>query len=59
MRRDGEVSEPHLKLGVAFLGGDRVYATAYALGKGPLLYSDDDGVTWQETTLPGIESSEE
>ena len=39
---------------VAFVAGDRLYATSYAQSKGPLLYSDDDGGTWQETVLPGM-----
>ncbi len=53
--RDGEVTEPEDRLGLAFVAGDRLYATAYGFMQGPLLYSDDDGVTWKETTLPGME----
>jgi hypothetical protein len=45
--------------GTVFGGGSRVYALSYALSKGPLLYSDDDGATWQETVLPGMESSKD
>ena len=44
---------------MAFAAGDRVYALSYALSQGPLLYSDDGGRSWQETWLPGMESSEE
>jgi hypothetical protein len=50
-----QLIEPDEKLGVAFTAGDRLYATTFAQDKGPLLYSDDDGATWQETTLPGLD----
>jgi hypothetical protein len=55
----GNVAEPDRKLGEAFVAGDRLYASTYGLMDGPLFVSDDDGRTWQETTLPGNESSEE
>ena len=54
-----ELVEPDRTVGVAFAAGDRVYALSYALTQGPLLYSDDNGRSWQETLLPGMESSEE
>jgi hypothetical protein len=53
--RSREMRRPDRKFGLAFVAGDRLYATSYAQGKAPLLYSDDDGATWQETTLPGLE----
>ena len=57
---DGSSFAPSAYLGVVFTAGDRLYATSYGQSKGPLLYSDDDDVsTWQETDLPGTESSEE
>jgi len=51
--------EPDRPIGLAFPAGERLYALSYALSKGPLLYSDDDGRTWQETVLPGMESSQD
>ena len=53
-----EVAYPDVRLGQALVAGDRVYATSSLENKGPLLVSDDDGVSWQETALPGMESSE-
>ena len=46
------------KLGLAFVAGDRLYATTSEFMNGPLLVSDDDGRTWSETTLPGNESKQ-
>ena len=48
--------EPDRKVGEAFVAGDRLYVTSYGFMNGPLFYSDDDGRTWHETTLPGNES---
>lgn len=56
VRSDGEVTEPGRKVGEAFVAGDRLYVSSYGLMNGPLFYSEDDGVTWTETTLPGNES---
>jgi hypothetical protein len=55
VRADGEVTTPDQKVGQAFVAGDRLYATTYAQDHGPLYFSDDDGDTWSETTLPGLE----
>jgi hypothetical protein len=53
---DGLMSRgDHREHGVLFVAGDRVYSLAYGLSQGPLEYSDDDGLTWQETDLPGME----
>jgi hypothetical protein len=41
--------------GVGFATDDRMCALAYGQSKGPLSCSDDDGATWHETTLPGLE----
>jgi hypothetical protein len=54
-----QLVEPDRKLGLAFVAGDRLYATTYGFMKGPLLESDDDGNTWHEGVLPGMESSED
>ena len=51
------VTEPDGKVGEAFVAGDRLYVTSYGFMNGPISYSDDDGATWTETTLPGNESS--
>jgi hypothetical protein len=56
VRRDGQVTQPDRKVGEAFVAGDRLYVSTYGLMNGPLYVSDDDGRTWQETTLPGNES---
>jgi len=53
-----QLMEPDRKLGLAFVAGDRLYATPYEFMNGPLLVSDDDGRTWSETTLPGNESKQ-
>jgi hypothetical protein len=47
-------SEPGRPIGVVFAAGDQLCATSYGQDKGPMLCSGDDGVTWQETTLPGL-----
>jgi hypothetical protein len=52
---NGHYSELEPDLGVVTAAGYRLYATTYGVSKGPLLYSDDDGSTWRETTLPGME----
>ena len=53
-----QLVEPSRKLGLAFTAGEHLYATTYGFMKGPLLESYDDGKTWQEGVLPGMESSE-
>lgn len=58
VRSDGDVVEPARKVGQAFVAGDRLYVSTYGLMNGPLYVSDDDGRTWQETTLPGNESKQ-
>jgi hypothetical protein len=58
VRPDGDVVEPARKVGQAFVAGDRLYVSTYGLMNGPLYVSDDDGRTWQETTLPGNESKQ-
>lgn len=52
---DGSWSALQVSLGVVVTAGDRLYATSNTQSKGALLYSDDDGATWHETTLPGLE----
>ena len=59
VRPDGDVVEPDRQAGEAFVAGDRLYLSTYGLMNGPLLVSDDDGRTWQETTLPGNESKQD
>jgi hypothetical protein len=58
VRPDGDVVEPARKVGEAFVAGDRLYVSTYGLMNGPLYVSDDDGRTWQETTMPGNESKQ-
>jgi hypothetical protein len=58
VRPDGDVVEPDRKVGEAFVAGDRLYVTSHAFMNGPVFVSDDDGRTWQETTLPGNESKQ-
>jgi hypothetical protein len=58
VRPDGDVLEPEREVGEAFVAGDRLYVSSYGLMNGPLFVSDDDGRTWQETTLPGNESKQ-
>jgi len=53
---DGDVIEPERLVGEAFVAGDRLYVTSRSFGDGPIAWSDDDGATWHETTLPGRES---
>jgi hypothetical protein len=40
---------------MAFTAGDRLYLSAYGFSTGPLAYSDDDGATWHESVLPGLD----
>jgi hypothetical protein len=58
VRPDGRVTTPDRKVGQAFVAGDRLYVSSYGFTDGPLSYSEDDGRTWTETTLPGNESKE-
>ncbi len=53
---DGDVVEPERLVGEAFVAGDRLYVTSRSFGDGPIAWSEDDGATWHETTLPGRES---
>ncbi len=53
VRPDGAVTEPDLKVGEAFVSGERLYLTSYGFVNGPLYYSDDEGQTWSEAVLPG------
>ncbi len=55
VRSDGEVTTPDRRAGKAFMAGDRLYLSAYGSSTGPLAYSDDDGRTWHDATLPGLE----
>jgi hypothetical protein len=58
VRPDGEVTELDRRAGEAFVAGDHLYMSSYGLMNGPLSVSDDDGRTWQQTTLPGNESKQ-
>jgi hypothetical protein len=51
--------EPDRKVGEAFVAGDRLYVSSYGFMNGPLFFSEDDGRTWTETTLPGNESKQD
>jgi hypothetical protein len=55
IERDGTVRrlEEEPKRGLT-LAGDRVYALDGRDSHGPLWWSDDDGRTWQQETLPGL-----
>jgi hypothetical protein len=55
VRSDGEVTTPDRRAGMAFMAGDRLYLSAHGFSTGPLAYSDDDGRTWHESVLPGLE----
>jgi hypothetical protein len=55
VRPDGEVTTPDRRAGMAFTAGDRLYLSAYGFSTGPLAYSDDDGATWHESVLPGLD----
>jgi hypothetical protein len=52
---DGTFRPVDRKVGEAFVAGDRLYVTRHGFMTGPLAWSDDDGRTWHETTLPGLE----
>jgi hypothetical protein len=54
VRPDGHVTAPSQKAGLVFSAGDRVYVSAYGFATGPLRWTDDDGRTWHETSLPGL-----
>ena len=56
---DGDFLPTDRKVGEAFVAGDRLYVTSYGFMNGPLFYSDDDGRSWTETTLPGNESKQD
>ena len=56
---DGTFRPVDRKVGEAFVAGDRLYVSSYGFMNGPLFYSDDDGRTWTETTLPGNESKQD
>ena len=56
---NGHLRPVDRKVGEAFVAGDRLYVSSYGVMNGPIYFSDDDGRTWQETTLPGNESSEQ
>jgi hypothetical protein len=55
VHHDGTTTQPDVRIGYVFSSGGRLYGTSYAQDKGPLLVSDDDGASWQETRLPGLE----
>ena len=55
VRPDGTVTSPDRKAGLAFVAGDRLYVTPYGYMTGPLAWTDDDGRSWHETVLPGLE----
>jgi hypothetical protein len=52
---DGTVSSPRRTAGMVFVAGDRLYVTMRDFMTGPLAWSTDDGRTWHETTLPGLD----
>ncbi len=58
--RDGTVTHPDTDTGFLISGGgERIYALAQESPVQALLFSDDQGETWQETVIPGMESSAE
>lgn len=51
-----QIYEPDQALGIAFVAGDTLFATS--ADSNALLVSHDDGHSWLETTLPGLDSSD-
>jgi hypothetical protein len=51
---DGKVTKADVRANTLFTAGKRVYAMAPEKAHGPLWWSEDDGLTWQRTSLPGV-----